>query len=424
MSFKKRDRLFALLLSLCLVSIAAAGLIDYKGRSVIETPTGAGGIALKNNEVINADRIGTYIEHTAAPTATDDINGPQGAAYGNTLWKDTNLDRLYLCLDNTDGAAAWREFVIGNLDEEVVLGSDTGDALQWGYALHVSVDDDGKGIHIGEENEGDNGEHPAFISTAHIFSSDTGDLFRGIHNEYQWRAQNSGNIINAVHTAKFTPAGGATYTQTDVRGLIIQLESDNENLTITQYIGVEIENPKNWNVAGTEFQGTLGRMHAILVREQDVASTVNNALYTVGGSTIFVGGDSDLTSTGAGLVTVRDATLAQLSLEYENGKEWHFRTASAGALIIKNDGVEALRIAETNMVGIDCAPVYPLQVNGGISGLEKSTDPTEPAEGSYVIWMSDGTGSKGDDGDVLIASQAGGVTKWTTLFDHSAGDAW
>lgn len=68
-------------------------------------------------------------------------------------------------------------------------------------------------------------------------------------------------------------------------------------------------------------------------------------------------------------------------------------------------------------------PNYPLQVNGGISGLEKSADPAEPAEGEYVIWMSDGTG-KGDDGDVLIASKAGGTTKYTTLFDHSAGDAW
>jgi hypothetical protein len=55
--------------------------------------------------------------------------------------------------------------------------------------------------------------------------------------------------------------------------------------------------------------------------------------------------------------------------------------------------------------------------------LERSSDPAEPAEGEAVIWMSDGTG-KGDDGDVLIASKAGGTTKWGTLFDHSAGAAW
>lgn len=55
--------------------------------------------------------------------------------------------------------------------------------------------------------------------------------------------------------------------------------------------------------------------------------------------------------------------------------------------------------------------------------LERSADPAEPAEGSAVIWMSDGT-EKGDDGDVLIASKAAGTTKWATLFDHSAGGAW
>lgn len=75
-------------------------------------------------------------------------------------------------------------------------------------------------------------------------------------------------------------------------------------------------------------------------------------------------------------------------------------------------------------VGIrESTPNYPLQVNGGISGLEKSADPAEPAEGEYVIWMSDGTG-KGDDGDVLIASKAGGTTNWGTLFDHSGGAGW
>ena len=50
-------------------------------------------------------------------------------------------------------------------------------------------------------------------------------------------------------------------------------------------------------------------------------------------------------------------------------------------------------------------------------------DPTQPDEGEGVIWMSDGTG-KGDDGDILFASQAGGVTNYAIVFDHSAGAAW
>jgi hypothetical protein len=88
---------------------------------------------------------------------------------------------------------------------------------------------------------------------------------------------------------------------------------------------------------------------------------------------------------------------------------------------------EAIRIDEGGhlLIGTDTSSTHgePLHVNGGIGGLEKSADPAEPAEGEFVIWMSDGTG-KGDDGDVMIASKAGGTTKYGTLFDHSAGSAW
>ena len=76
-----------------------------------------------------------------------------------------------------------------------------------------------------------------------------------------------------------------------------------------------------------------------------------------------------------------------------------------------------------NNIGITIDSTGQVTVGGGIGGLEKSADPAEPAEGEFVIWMSDGTG-KGDDGDVLIASKAGGATKWTTLLDHSGGAGW
>lgn len=64
-----------------------------------------------------------------------------------------------------------------------------------------------------------------------------------------------------------------------------------------------------------------------------------------------------------------------------------------------------------------------LLINDHLAILERSSDPPEPAEGECIIWMSDGTG-KGDDGDVMVASKAGGTTNYGTLFDHSAGTAW
>jgi hypothetical protein len=39
------------------------------------------------------------------------------------------------------------------------------------------------------------------------------------------------------------------------------------------------------------------------------------------------------------------------------------------------------------------------------------------------MWLSDGTG-KGGDGDIMVASKAGGTTKYGVLFDHSGGTAW
>lgn len=55
--------------------------------------------------------------------------------------------------------------------------------------------------------------------------------------------------------------------------------------------------------------------------------------------------------------------------------------------------------------------------------LERTSDPAKPAEGNMIVWMSDGTGL-GDDGDIIIASTAGGVTNYAILFDHSAGTLW
>lgn len=55
-----------------------------------------------------------------------------------------------------------------------------------------------------------------------------------------------------------------------------------------------------------------------------------------------------------------------------------------------------------------------------LSNLERSTDPDIPEEGYSVIWLSDGT-ELGDDGDLMVASKAGGTANYGTLFDHSGG---
>jgi len=54
---------------------------------------------------------------------------------------------------------------------------------------------------------------------------------------------------------------------------------------------------------------------------------------------------------------------------------------------------------------------------------ELSADPAKPDEGKMKLWMSDGT-EYGDDGDLIIAATAGGVTKIGILWDFSGASVW
>ncbi len=60
-----------------------------------------------------------------------------------------------------------------------------------------------------------------------------------------------------------------------------------------------------------------------------------------------------------------------------------------------------------------------LSLEDGLPLIERSSDPPDPGEGSSVIWQSDGTGTTGDDGDIVVAITAGGVTKKKVLVDYS-----
>jgi hypothetical protein len=111
-------------------------------------------------------------------------------------------------------------------------------------------------------------------------------------------------------------------------------------------------------------------------------------------------------------------------------EQWWQRVASYGNWQLWSSSLSEYVInanKTTGHVGIrynrDNVPPYDLTIENFLGLIESSADPDEPDEGETVIWMSDGT-EKGDDGDVLIASKAGGVTRWGTLFDHSGGAAW
>jgi hypothetical protein len=127
-----------------------------------------------------------------------------------------------------------------------------------------------------------------------------------------------------------------------------------------------------------------------------------------------------------------DATAAAIpsGVEIDNSGDKIEITNVAGLakIINKTDGGSlelGTEIAtDTEQIHVRCETDGELTLPlGRLKLLERSADPAEPAEGECIIWMSDGTG-KGDDGDILMASKAGGTTRYSVIFDHSAGTAW
>ena len=93
---------------------------------------------------------------------------------------------------------------------------------------------------------------------------------------------------------------------------------------------------------------------------------------------------------------------------------------TSGLVQIGANSAVALTVDSSQNVGIGTsAPETELHINGALTLTEKSSDPSDPAEGNSVLWMSDGTGS-GDDGDIMMKITAGGTTKIITLVDFSA----
>jgi hypothetical protein len=106
-----------------------------------------------------------------------------------------------------------------------------------------------------------------------------------------------------------------------------------------------------------------------------------------------------------------------VNLGIETGKTW---TSYQTYVLLEYSKTTDTPVTESETVGNGGLTTNTFQK---ISLLEQSADPIEPSDGETIIWMSDGTG-KGDAGDVMIASNQGGTTRYTTLFDYSAGTAW
>ncbi len=109
----------------------------------------------------------------------------------------------------------------------------------------------------------------------------------------------------------------------------------------------------------------------------------------------------------------------------KNDNSWQSRIKSDDLSDVRNHYLSDVsgRIAIDNSL-TSCMTPMATSTDGelidatALSAVERSADPSNPAEGKFIIWMSDGTGS-GDDGDIMIKITAGATTKTGTLVDFS-----
>jgi hypothetical protein len=125
---------------------------------------------------------------------------------------------------------------------------------------------------------------------------------------------------------------------------------------------------------------------------------------TTGTRNVFVGNSQGLNvTTGSGNVMVGASTLVA-------GAD-----IDGNSNILIGDDIDLENRSASNQINIGTRYYH-----DRLRLAERSADPAQPAEGNFVLWLSDGTGL-GDDGDVMIASTAGGFTNYSILFDRSAG---
>ncbi len=92
--------------------------------------TGAGTLAWESGATVlaslglsNITNIKNKLDATVAPAVTDD-NDPGGYSVGS-LWFDVTADKAYVCLDNSAGAAVWKEITVSASGGTFVSLSDT-----------------------------------------------------------------------------------------------------------------------------------------------------------------------------------------------------------------------------------------------------------------------------------------------------------
>jgi hypothetical protein len=204
---------------------------------------------------------------------------------------------------------------------------------------------------------------------------------------------------------------------------VIVTESATQTLTNKSISGAQIDSgtiPADRVGAGhinvtTEIDGTMCGSGEIL--EDQGAAWACIATPAGGGAHNILSTthtDSTTDTAARGDLIIADAT-----------PEWSALTVGGANTVLKSDGTDPSwgALIDDDIPDTLTASNYLLLAGGTMSGditfAERSSDPSNPSEGQWVCWMSDGTGS-GDDGDILCKVTAAAATKTWTMADFSA----
>ena len=148
----------------------------------------------------------------------------------------------------------------------------------------------------------------------------------------------------------------------------------------------------------------------IAVINDDLMRFTNNAVLEWSStSSVSSTPDTRLYRDAAATLALRDSTNAQTFNVYNT-----FTDASNYERLSLTGAAVTVQTAGTGTDNIDldlvAAGTGEIRMSGGFGGAELSADPSNPSEGEHVIWQSDGTGT-GNDGDILVKTTAGAVTK-------------
>lgn len=217
---------------------------------------------------------------------------------------------------------------------------------------------------------------------AQLEARGAGFHYDGLANKFYLKTSDDGAVI----TSPFDAVARITIQETD------------------GFVGVGTTSPDSlFHVAGNAQLG-----------DNDDANDANTVFRIYSGERTVTNGESTIISYAA----------------HTSGSTWG-RTALVTTAPTAGDGVltfqttktnvlvDRLTIDEDGLVGVgDISPAYLLDVDGEIGARELSADPADPAEGRYVFWMSDGTGT-GEDGDIIFKSTAASSTSTFYLREES-----